>query len=266
MPGPAAPVPWTAREGAAAVYFPACVNRIFGNPRELAARPSLPEALISVSARAGKPLFVPAKLEGLCCGTPWSSKGFLDGHREMAERVADAILEWTDGGELPVVVDASSCTLGLLSEVPDALDDRRREAYAAVRIVDSIAWVREELLDALQVGERLDSLAVHASCAVTHMGLGEQLGEIAAALAERVVMPSAPSCCGTAGDRGLLHPELPAASARSDAVELQPPAAQAHVSSNRTCEIGLTQATGNSHGSFVLALEQLTRPGNARSA
>ena len=98
------------------------------------------------------------------------------------------------------------------------------------------------------------------------MGLGGQLGEIAEALAERVVMPAAPSCCGTAGDRGLLHPELPAAAARSDAIELQPPAAGMHLSSNRTCEIGLTQATGESHGSFVLALEALTRPGNARSA
>jgi D-lactate dehydrogenase len=266
MPGPAAPVPWTTREGAAAVYFPACVNRIFGNPRERPARPSLPEALLSVSARAGKPLYVPPALEGLCCGTPWSSKGFLAGHREMAQRIAGAILEWTGGGELPVVVDASSCTLGLLAEVPEALEEPQREAFAAVTIVDSISWVRDELLDALQVGERMESLAVHASCAVTHMELGEKLGEIAAALAERVVVPSAPSCCGTAGDRGLLHPELPSASARSDAIELQPPAAQVHVSSNRTCEIGLTQATGESHGSFVLALEALTRPGNARSA
>jgi D-lactate dehydrogenase len=266
MPEPASPVPWTAREGAAAVYFPACVNRIFGNPRERPQRPSLPEALLSVSARAGKPLFVPPALDGLCCGTPWSSKGFTDGHGEMARRIAGAILEWTGGGELPVVVDASSCTLGLLSEVPDALEDGQREAFAAVRIVDSVAWARDELLDALEVGERLDSVAVHASCAVSHMGLGEKLAEIAAALAERVVVPSAPGCCGTAGDRGLLHPELPAAAAHSDAVELQPPAARVHLSSNRTCEIGLTQATGESHNSFVLALEALTRPGNARSA
>ncbi len=54
MPDAAAPPPWTAREGAAAVYFPACVNRIFGNPRGSAARPSLPEALLTVSARAGR--------------------------------------------------------------------------------------------------------------------------------------------------------------------------------------------------------------------
>jgi D-lactate dehydrogenase len=266
MPDPAPPAPWTAREGAAAVYFPACVNRIFGNPREQPARPSLPEALLSVSARAGKPLWIPPALDGLCCGTPWSSKGFADGHAEMASRIATAMLEWTDDGRLPVVIDASSCALGLLAEVPEALAEERREAFAAIEIVDSISWVSDSLLEALTVGARLDSVSVHASCAVSHMGLTPKLGEIAAAMAERVVMPSAPSCCGTAGDRGLLHPELPAASARSDAIELQPPAAGTHISSNRTCEIGLTQATGEDHSSFVLALEALTRPGTARSA
>ncbi len=266
MPDPAPGVPWTAREGAAAVYFPACVNRIFGNPRERPARPTLPEALVSVSARAGKPLWVPPSLDGLCCGTPWSSKGFTDGHREMAGRVARAILEWTGDGRLPVVVDASSCTLGLLTEVPAALQDDLRGRFEAVRVLDSVSWVRHELLDALEIGERLDSAAVHASCAVNHLGLAPQLTEIVSALAERVVAPAAPGCCGTAGDRGLLHPELPAAAARSDAVELQPDQARVHLSSNRTCEIGLTQATGQSHNSFVLALEALTRPGNARTA
>ena len=266
MPDPAPPVPWTAREGAAGVYFPACVNRIFGNPRERPARPSLSEALLSVSARAGRPLWIPPSLAGMCCGTPWSSKGFAEGHREMARRIATAIVDWTDGGALPVVVDASSCTLGLLGEVPDALDEQLRESYGAVTILDSIAWVRDELLDSLTLGERLDSVALHASCAVSHMGLTAKLGEIGDALAERVEMPSAPSCCGTAGDRGLLHPELPAASACSDAIELQPEPARVHLSSNRTCEIGLTQATGESHNSFVLALEALTRPGNARRA
>ncbi len=265
MPEPAPPVPWTAREGAAAVYFPACVNRIFGNPRELPARPSVPEALLSVSARAGKPLWIPPALGGLCCGTPWSSKGFTDGHREMATRIASAIVEWTGGGELPIVLDASSCTHGLLAEVPEALEDGLRERFAAVRVLDSVSWVHDELLDALHVGEQLESAAVHASCAVSHMGLAPKLTAIVAALAEHVVVPSAPSCCGTAGDRGLLHPELPAAAARSDEIELQPSPARVRVSSNRTCEIGLTQATGSAHGPFVLLLEELTRPGAGHS-
>ncbi len=179
MPDPAPPLPWTAREDAAGVYFPACVNRIFGNPRDVPARPSLPEALLAVSARAGRPLWIPPGVSSLCCGTPWSSKGLLDGHREMARRVASALLDWSEGGRLPVIVDASSCTLGLLADVPDALEETQREAFAAVRIVDSVAWA-QELLGSLRVRGRLDSAAVHVSCAVSHMGLAPALAELAA--------------------------------------------------------------------------------------
>jgi D-lactate dehydrogenase len=258
-------VPWTAREDAAAVYFPACVNRIFGNPRSAPQRPSLPEALVTVSARAGRPLWIPPDVAGRCCATPWASKGFEDGHAEMARATAAAVLEWTEQGRLPLLVDASSCTLGLLAEVPERLAEEQREAYSKVRILDSISWVRHELLGALSVHERLSTIAVHPPCAAAHLGLSGELAEIAGALAERVLAPLGPSCCGTAGDRGLLHPELPAAAARSDRAERGAEHADAHVCANRTCEIGLTTATGAEHGSFVLLLEELTRPGAARA-
>lgn len=266
LPGPATPLPWTAAEGAAGVYFPACVNRIFGNPREQPLRPSLPEAMLAVSARAGQPLWIPGDVAGHCCATPWSSKGYLEGHREMALRVAGSLLRWSDEGRLPVVVDASSCTLGLLADVPGALPEDVRERYEKVQVIDSIAWVRERLLDSLQVAGQLDCLALHPPCAAVQMGLSGALSEIAGRLAREVVTAPSPTCCGTAGDRGLLHPELPAAAAKGSAATLAGNRAQACLCANRTCEIGLTQATGMEHSSFVLTLEELTRPGNARAS
>jgi D-lactate dehydrogenase len=271
LPGAAAPLPWSGREGAAAVYFPACVNRIFGNPRSQAARPSLPEALLSVSARAGRPLWIPPDVAGLCCGTPWSSKGFTAGHARMAEQIANAIVGWTDDGRLPLVIDASSCTLGLLSEVPAVLEEEARTRFQQVRIIDSIAWAHDFLLADLKVHGRRPSAAVHPPCAATHLGLSEKLTSLVAALAEEVIVPVEATCCGTAGDRGLLHPELPAAAAAPASAELtsaerEGAAPSACLCSNRTCEIGLTQSTGREYGSFVLLLEELTRPGNAASA
>jgi D-lactate dehydrogenase len=62
-----------------------------------------------------------------------------------------------------------------------------------------------------------------------------------------------------AGDRGLLHPELPASALRRAGEELAGRALDACVCSNRTCEIGLQQVTGRPYGSFVLLLEELTR-------
>ena len=68
------------------------------------------------------------------------------------------------------------------------------------------------------------------------------------------------TCCGTAGDRGLLHPELVTSATRDEKAGLDETPAQAYLSANRTCEMGLRQATGRPYESFVFLLEELTRP------
>ena len=107
-------------------------------------------------------------------------------------------------------------------------------------------------------------MAVHPTCAVGQLGLAGEARGARARLADDVVIPAASTCCGMAGDRGMLHPELPASALRDSAAELAERQADgervdAHVCSNRTCEIALQQATGAPYGSFVLALERLTR-------
>jgi D-lactate dehydrogenase len=69
-----------------------------------------------------------------------------------------------------------------------------------------------------------------------------------------------------AGDRGLLHPELPASALRATAEELGERPLEACMCSNRTCEIGLAQVTGRPYGSFILLLERLTREAAAGRA
>ncbi len=282
---PAAParMPVTQRAGAAAVYMPACLNRIFGNPRggephgsarpaldapgsviAGAPAPSLPQALVSVSARAGVPLWIPDDVAGHCCATPWSSKGYRRGREHMAVKTASALWRWSDGAKLPVVIDASSCALGLREEIAPCLTDSERERFERIEILDSIEWVHDRLLAQLQVPQRVPRIAVHPTCATGQLGLTSKLEAIARELGDDVLVPAATSCCGMAGDRGLLHPELPASALRDTAAELTARAADGeavdvHMCSNRTCEIALQQVTGAPYASFVLALERLTR-------
>lgn len=277
MPAAApARMPATRRSGAAAVYMPACLNRIFGNPRGAGpagpggagpgagGEPSLPQALVDVSARAGLPLWIPEDVAGHCCATPWSSKGYRRGREHMAAKTAAALWRWSDGGKLPVVIDASSCALGLREELAPCLSDSERERLQQIEILDSIAWVHDRLLARLSVARRLERIAVHPTCAAGQLGLAGKLEAIARALADDLLVPAATTCCGMAGDRGLLHPELPASALRDTAAELAERSAggdriDAHVCSNRTCEIALQQVTGAPYASFVLALERLTR-------
>jgi D-lactate dehydrogenase len=242
-------LPFTLREGAAAVYMPACINRIFGNDRDAAPHPTVPEALVALSARAGLPLWIPPDVAGHCCGTPWSSKGYEQGHKVIAERMRAGLRRWSEGGQLPVVIDASSCSHGVIAEVdPDG-----------VEVIDSIAWVHDRLLPRLEVRRKLGSVAVHPTCASRHLGLADKLVAIAAHLADDVVVPASTGCCGMAGDRGWLHPELPASALRDTARELLGRRFDACLSSNRTCEAALRAVTGHPYASFVLAVEELTR-------
>jgi D-lactate dehydrogenase len=261
MPRPApAKLPRTEREGAAAVYLPACVNRIFGRAHGDGAGLSLPTAVVALSARAGAPVWIPPDVAGHCCAVPWSSKGYAEGQAVMATRTVEAMWRWSGEGELPIVTDASSCALGLAVELPEALDDENSERHSKLEIRDSIAWVHDWLLPELEVNRRLGSVALHPACAARHLGLGMKLGAIAEALAGDVTVPRTATCCGFAGDRGMLHPELTAAATADIAAELGDRRFDAHLCSNRTCEIGLQQGTGRAYESFVFALEQATRP------
>jgi len=249
MPPPAPALPATTRDGAAAVYMPACINRIFGNPRGKAEHPTLPETLVEVSKRAGLPLWIPDDVSGNCCSVPWSSKGYRRGQEFMAARVREAINRWTGNGSLPLVIDASSCALGLVQDV----------GLEGVEVLDSIAWAHDRLLPALEVKRRVASVAVHPNCSAGHMQLQVKLDAMARELAEEVVVPVGTTCCGMAGDRGLLHPELPQSALRDVKASLAGRQFDACVSSNRTCELALQQVTGRPYESFVFLLEELTR-------
>ncbi|MGH2955585.1 MAG: FAD-binding and (Fe-S)-binding domain-containing protein, partial [Solirubrobacterales bacterium] len=261
MPPPApAKLPKTSREGAAAVYLPACVNRIFGPPRGDGAGPSLPEAVVEVSARAGAPVWIPEDAAGHCCAVPWGSKGYARGGEWMANHTVEAIWRWSSEGELPVVTDASSCALGLAEEVVPKLSEENRERHGKLRVLDSVAWAHDRLLPELELGRRLGSAALHPTCSTRHLGLVRELESLAGAIADRVTVPLGSTCCGMAGDRGLLHPELTRSATAEQAAELSGQSHDAHLCSNRTCEIALQQATGAAYESVLVALERVTRP------
>jgi D-lactate dehydrogenase len=86
-----------------------------------------------------------------------------------------------------------------------------------------------------------------------------KLQAIAAALADDVHVPLVATCCGFAGDRGFLHPELTEAATRTEAREVAQGRFEAHLCSNRTCEIGMQRATGTPYASVAQVLDRLTR-------
>lgn len=177
----------------------------------------------------------------------------------MANSTVEELWRWTDGGELPVVIDASACVHGLLGAV-GTLSSINQEHLNAMQILDSIEWTTRHLLEHLEIRTKVGTAVVHPTCSTKHLALGGELERLAAELAEEVVVPPSSTCCGFAGDRGFLHPELTAAATAEEADEVAEIDADAHLCANRTCEIGLERATGARYESFVYLLEELTRP------
>src|SRR3989441_408915 len=178
MPRAASGLPETDRNRAAAVYFCACINRMFARDPARPAAPSLAETFVSLSRRAGKPLWISPDVAGLCCSTPWRSKGYRQGHKDMGEAVAEARSRWSDRGALPIVVGAASCTLGLREDVVTQLEGERKEQYESLKIIESIAWCRD-LLPNLAISRTLRRVAVHPTCSTTDLGLAGALKQIA---------------------------------------------------------------------------------------
>lgn len=232
---------------AEAVYFPSCVSTMFGPTDDGG---GVRAAFLALCKRAGVEVRVPNEIASLCCGTPWKSKGLTDGHAAMREQVVPVLRRATDDGALPVVVDATSCTEGLAGLLADH----------GIRVVDAVAFVDAVVLPRLSTLRQIPSIVVHRTCSSTQLGLDPALLRVAAAAAEEVLQPDDWSCCAFAGDRGLLHPELTAAATAAEAQAVRALHRTVHVSANRTCELGMTRATGRPYRHVLEAVEAVTRP------
>jgi D-lactate dehydrogenase len=129
----------------------------------------------------------------------------------------------------------------------------------ALRIVDAVDFAAEHLLPKLRVAEQLASLALHPTCSSTRMGSNAGFLVLATAVAADPVVPDAWGCCGFAGDRGMLHPELTASATQAEAAEVAARDFDAYASCNRTCEIGMTRATGHEYVHILEVVERATR-------
>nr|WP_269936970.1 FAD-binding and (Fe-S)-binding domain-containing protein [Arthrobacter sp. HY1533] len=247
---------------AEAVYFPACIGAMFGAANDDAGQPGngVTQAFRNLAERAGVALTIPDAVGDLCCGTPWKSKGFTTGYTTMGERVLPALWEASRQGRLPIVCDASSCTEGLETLRDTATSPDAPAEYSHLTFVDSVQFARERLLPHLEVHPGLESLALHPTCSSTRLGINDDFTAIATALAGEVVVPPSWGCCAYAGDRGLLHPELTASATATQAAEINERQHSAYASTNRTCELGMREATGQQYRHILELLDEATNP------
>ena len=201
------------------------------------------------------PLWTPPRCQGTCCGLPFGSKGFPGAHAALLTALVDRLWDWSGEGTLPVVLDASSCLHSILTSGA-LLGDEARRRLESLRLVDAMRFAHDTLLPRLDLRRQELRVALHPTCAARHLGLVDDMRRIAERCATEVTIPLSLGCCGMAGDRGLLFPELTAAAVAAEGAEVQAARADRHCSNNLTCEIGMAQATGLPYVSLLYLVEE----------
>lgn len=229
------------------VYFPSCINRAMGkNEFQKEDDLQLTELTHQLLERAGYTIIYPKQLDSHCCGMPFSSKGFVEVNQKQSELLKADLLRVSENGKYPILYDMSPCFY-----------HSKEEFTSNLKIVDPIAFMLDFVLPNLTVKKKKEAVAIFPVCSVKKIGKTEQLLALAQHCADQVTLIDS-NCCGFAGDRGFLVPELNEHGLRD--LKQQIPTDCTHgYSTSRTCEIGLEKTSGISFSSIFYLIEEVTR-------
>jgi D-lactate dehydrogenase len=148
-------------------------------------------------------------------------------------------------------MDASTCSVRMQKHLADRLP-----------LYDFHEFALAALLPRLRIAKKPGPIALHINCSVRRAASDAKLRQLIDACVAEVIEPAGVTCCGFAGDRGFVVPELNAHALRK-VHEALPASCCEGVSTNRTCEIGLTAETGRPYRSIAYLLEECSREENA---
>ena len=213
------------------VYFPSCLNQMMGLPRHthVVDKP-LVEEMVSLLGKAGYEVIFPDKMESLCCGMMWESKGMPDLADKKSTELEKALWEASEHGRWPVLCDQSPCL------------HRMRQKITSMKLYEPAEFIMTFLKDRLEFHQTDIPVTVHVTCSTRLMGLADTMVSLARLCSSNVTVPEGIGCCGFAGDKGMTHPELNAWALRK--LKDQVKDITVGYSNSRTCEIGLSTNSG----------------------
>lgn len=229
------------------VYFPSCINRSMGkNKFQDSDDLQLTELTHRLLVRAGFTIIYPESIDSYCCGMPFSSKGFVDANHSQSEALEIALLKASENGKYPVLYDMSPCFYHSKEEFSNTL-----------KIVDPIEFMLDYVMPQLTVKNKKDTVAIFPVCSVKKIGKLDHLVALSKICADKVTLIDS-NCCGFAGDRGFLIPELNEHGLRTLKAQI-PADCKEGYSTSRTCEIGFEKMSGIDFKSIFYLIEEVTR-------
>lgn len=229
-----------------AVYFPSCITRSMGVSKAYAKEPELTVLTEKLLKKAGYEVIYPENMDKLCCGMAFSSKGYTEAGKYASDNLKSALLKASENGKYPVLCDMSPCLYTMHTNMGGEL-----------KLYEPAEFILKHILPKLQIKKVKRKIAVFAVCSAKKMNVDNMLYDIAKACAEEVVIIDS-NCCGFAGDRGFILPELNAHGLRYLADQTK--GCTEGYATSRTCEIGLSKHSGMTFRSILYLVDEASSP------
>jgi len=239
-------------KGSAVVYFPTCISRVMGGTT---GKKNIPNTFLSVSSKSGIQVIIPEGIESLCCGQLFSSKGYNLAYADKVNETIEKLWTITNGGMLPVILDVTSCS-HTLQQCRPVLNESNKAKYDQLNILDSIDYLHDYVIPACGPIEKKGTIVLHPVCSLQKMGLERKFVSVASHFSNTADVPVHSGCCGMAGDRGFLYPELTASATAPEAMEVKRSQYEGYYSSGKTCEIAMSEAVGKNYESVLYLADE----------
>ncbi|HUQ65327.1 MAG TPA: FAD-binding and (Fe-S)-binding domain-containing protein [Flavitalea sp.] len=246
-------IPKSRKNNADVIYFPSCVSRIMGGG--IKGKKNVMETFISICNKTGLSVNVPRDIKGSCCSQIFSSKGYRKAHEYKANEIIERLWKYSGNGKIPVVTDVSSCAYTLIRIRP-VLTEKNKVKYDQLQMLDSVEFLHDTILPKVKNVNKKETIVVHPVCSLEKMGTWQKFIATARFFGNNVMVPAHAGCCGMAGDRGFLFPELTDSATYREATEVKQITYNGYYSSTKTCEIAMSHAVGKDYESILYLADE----------
>ena len=226
------------------VYFSSCINRTMANPKEKNGEKPLDLVIIGILEKAGYEVIIPKNIGSLCCGMPFSSKGYKKEGKQKSDELEKALREASENGKYPILCDMSPCSKTMSENFSKD-----------VKVNDTVEFILDFLVDRVNIQQIDEPIVIHTTCSTRKTGLADKFEKVAKLCSSKVTVPSNVTCCGFAGDRGFTFPELNKSALRHLKAAI-PSDTKLAFSTSKTCEIGLSEESGLDYRSIFYLVER----------
>lgn len=235
------------------VYYPSCITRIMGTYE--GKKKNLMETFISICNKSGIEVLIPDNINNSCCSQIFSSKGLFSAYRYTANNIVEQLWKTSREGTLPIVIDVSSCTY-TLHHIRPVLENDNKSKFDQLTILDSVDFLHDMIMPFIDVKARKKDIVLHPVCSLEKMKTENKFLTLARHFADEVTMPINAGCCGMAGDRGFLFPELTGSATKPEATEVKQKNYDGYYSSTKTCEMAMSDAVEKNYESILFLVDE----------